>query len=65
MKRSSRISRKQLPLELWREDRYEPSEELREEVTKALADLLLEAMGAKAAAPASNEGGGNDSEDHG
>jgi hypothetical protein len=62
MKQSMRVSRRQLALWFERGDRFQPSEEMREELTTALADLLLEALGVKA--PASQSGGDDESEDH-
>ena len=44
-----------------RDDRIQPIEEMREEVTRVLADLLLEALGIKS--PASQTGGDDESED--
>jgi hypothetical protein len=64
MKQSMRASRRQLALWFERGDRFRPSEEMREEVTRALADLLLEALGAKVLEAASQSGGGDESEDH-
>lgn len=62
MKQSMNAPRRQLPLWIEQDDQVQPSEELREELTRALADLLLEALGVKATA---NQSGGDDeSEDH-
>lgn len=63
MKQSMKASRRQLALWFERGDQeVQPSEEIREELTRALADLLLEALGVKATA---NQSGGDDeSEDH-
>lgn len=62
MKQSMNAPRRQLALWIEQDDRVQPSEELREELTRALADLLLEALGVKTAA---NQSGGDDeSEDH-
>ena len=44
MKQSMKVSRRQLALWFERGDQVQPSEEIREELTRALADLLLEAM---------------------
>jgi len=62
MKQSLKIPRRQLALWLERDDQLQPSEEIREEVTRALADLLLEALGVKA--PTNQSGGGDEPEDH-
>lgn len=64
MRRLTRVSRRQLALWFERGDRYRPSEEMRETVTRALADLLLEALGVKVQEPANESGGGDESEDH-
>lgn len=62
MKQSMNAPRGQLALWIDQDDRVQPSEELHEELTRALADLLLEALGIKALA---NQSGGDDeSEDH-
>jgi hypothetical protein len=62
MKQSMQVARRQLALWIEQDDRVQPSEEIREEVTRALADLLLEALGVKAL---TNQcGGGDESEDH-
>ena len=62
MKQSLKVPRRQLALWLDRDDRFQPNEELREEVTSALADLLLEALGVKR--PTNQSGGGDEPEDH-
>jgi len=62
MKQSMKVSRRQLALWFERGDQVQPSEAMREELTRALADLLLEALGVKA--PANQSGGGDESEDH-
>jgi hypothetical protein len=62
MKQSMNAPRRQLALWIEQDDQVQPSEELREELTRALADLLLEALGFKTAA--SQSGGGDESEDH-
>ena len=61
MKQSTRATNRQL--ELWSErgNQIRPAEEVRDEVTRVLADLLLEAMGIKV--PASQSGGDDESED--
>ena len=61
MKQSMKVSRRQLALWFERGDQVQPSEEIREELTRALADLLLEALGVKS--PASQTGGDDESED--
>lgn len=62
MKHSMKVSRRQLALWLEQDDQVQPSEEIREQVTRALADLLLEALGVKVL---TNQCGGDDeSEDH-
>lgn len=62
MKQSIKVSRRQLALWFERGDQVQPSEEIREELTRVLADLLLEALGVKA--PANQSGGDDESEDH-
>lgn len=61
MKQSTRATIRQLALWSERGDRIRPTEEVRDEVTKVLADLLLEAMGIKV--PASQSGGDDESKD--
>ena len=62
MKQSTKVLRRQFPLWCERGEQIRPSEEMHEEVTRALADLLLEAMGVNVLA---NELGGDDeSKDH-
>lgn len=61
MKQSMKASR-QLALWFDRDDRFRPSEAMREKLTTALAELLLEALGVKASA---NQSGGDDEcQDH-
>lgn len=61
MKQSMKTSR-QLALWFERGDQFQPSEEIREELTRTLAELLLEALGVKVSA---NQSGGDDeSQDH-
>jgi len=60
--KQSKVPRRQLALWRERDDQVQPSEELREKVTRALAELLLEALGIKA--PTTKSGGGDESEDH-
>jgi len=64
MKQSMRVSRRQLALWTERSDQLQPSDDVRKEVTRALADLLLEALGVRTQEAASQSGGGNESEDH-
>lgn len=62
MPRSTLLSRRQLPLYRDRDLSYAPPDDLREEIVKVLADLLLEALGE----PNGTQiiGGGDESEDH-
>jgi hypothetical protein len=62
MKQSMSVPRRQLALWSERSEWVQPSAELREELTRALADLLLEALGVKA--PANQSGGDDESENH-
>jgi hypothetical protein len=65
MKRSSSVSRRQLALGLQCEPKHQPAEHTYEELVQALADLLLQALGEDAAdQPASEPGGGDESQDH-
>jgi len=62
MKQSMMVSRRQLALWYERGDQVQPGEEMREELTRALAELLLEALGVRVS---TNQSGGEDeSEDH-
>jgi hypothetical protein len=61
MKQSTRATNKQLALWSVPRDQVQPLEETREEVTRLLADLLLEALGVKL--PTSQTGGDDESED--
>ncbi|MCK6434050.1 MAG: hypothetical protein L6Q68_13620 [Aquabacterium sp.] len=61
MKQSTRATTRQLTLWLAREDDIRPIEQMPEEVTNALAELLLEALGLKL--PANQTGGDDESED--
>ena len=61
MKQLTRATTRQLALWSSRDDQVRPIEEMREEVTRVLADLLLEALGVKL--PASQTGGDDESED--
>jgi hypothetical protein len=62
MPRSTPPSRRQLLLYRERELQYAPPDDLRAEIVKVLANLLLEALGE----PTSTQtiGGGDESEDH-
>lgn len=64
MPRATPPSRRQLPLYCDREPQYTPPEDLREEIVKVLADLLLEALGKGTDTRAIDHGGGDESEDH-
>jgi hypothetical protein len=57
MKQSMKVTHRQLALWSARGDQVEPIEEMREEVTRVLADLLLEALGVKSSA---RQTGGDD-----
>jgi hypothetical protein len=61
MKQSMKVTNRQLALWSARHDQVQPIEEMREEVTRVLADLLLEALGVKSSA--SQTGGHDESED--
>lgn len=61
MKQSMKASR-QLALWFERGDRFQPSEQMREELTRTLAELLLEALGIRVSA--SQCGGDDEPEDH-
>ncbi len=61
MKQSMRATARQLALWSTHEDQVQPIEDKHEEVTKALAELLLEAMGVKL--PAGQTGGDDEFED--
>jgi hypothetical protein len=61
MKQSMKVTNRQLALWSARDEQVQPIEEMREEVTRVLADLLLEALGGKS--PASQTGGDDESED--
>lgn len=56
-------SQRQLVLELRREERFQPMAPIPDALVQALADLLLEALGAQEN-QASMEGGVDESEDH-
>jgi hypothetical protein len=60
MKLPSKASRRQLLLPLERQAKQQPMEATRGELVKALADLLLEALG-KEMEPTRESGGGNES----
>lgn len=59
MKQSMKVTNRQLALWSVRDDQVQPIEEIREEVTRVLADLLLEALGVKS--PANQTGGDDES----
>lgn len=61
MKQSTRATTRQLALWSAREHDIRPIEQMPEEVTNALAELLLEALGLKL--PARQTGGDDESED--
>lgn len=61
MKQSMKVTNRQLALWSTRDDQVQPIEEMREEVIRVLADLLLEALGVKSLA--SQTGGDDESED--
>jgi len=61
MKQSTTATNRQLALWCERGDQIRPPEETRDDATRVLADLLLEAMGVKV--PASQSGGDDESED--
>lgn len=62
MKQSTRVAKRQLALWIDRNDRFQPSEEMRQELTIVLADLLLQALGARS--PADQHGDADEPEDH-
>ena len=62
MKQSMKVAARQLALWSERDDRVQPCEEIREELTRVLADLLLEALGVKT--PTTPHGDADESEDH-
>lgn len=64
MKRLSGISRRQLALGLECQPKHQPAEHTHEALVQALADLLLQALGEDADQPASEPGGGDESQDH-
>jgi hypothetical protein len=64
MRRPTRMSRDQLSLYRERAPQYVPPGDLGEEIVKALADLLLEALGEESDSRATDHGGGDESEDH-
>lgn len=61
MKQSMKVRSRQLALWSARDSQVQPIQEMREEVTRVLADLLLEALGVKSTA--SQTGGDDESED--
>lgn len=62
MKQSMKVAARQLALWTEQSDRVQPCEAIREELTRVLADLLLEALGVKT--PADQHGDADESEDH-
>ena len=64
MKSPKRVSRRQLALCLERESKHPSPEHTREKIVQALADLLLEALGAEEEEPSSQQRGRNESQDH-
>ena len=64
MKRATTAPSRQLGLYREREHRYVPTEDLREEVVKALADLLLEALGEEGNNQATDQRGVHEFKDH-
>lgn len=61
MKQSIKATPRQLALWSVRDGQAQLTQEMREEVTRVLADLLLEALGVKS--PESQTGGDDESED--
>lgn len=61
MRQSMKATKRQLALWSARDDQVQPIEEMREEVTRVLADLLLEALGVTP--PTSRTGGDDESAD--
>ena len=61
MKQSIKATPRQLALWSVRDGQARLTQEMREEVTRVLADLLLEALGIKS--PANQTGGNDESED--
>jgi hypothetical protein len=61
MKQSTKATPRQLGLWSVRDGQIQATQEMREEVTRVLADLLLEALGGKS--PANQTGGDDESED--
>lgn len=53
MSRAQRMSRKQLPLSLERDEEHPLVDPIREQVVAVLAELLLEALGAEQYEPSS------------
>lgn len=63
MKQSTKVAvARQLALWTDQGDRVQPCEEIREELTRVLADLLLEALGVKT--PTDPRGDADELEDH-
>ena len=63
MSRQNAVATKQLMLTLERESGQRLPAEIREKLIKALADLLLEALGDESGEQRNPEGGGHESED--
>lgn len=61
MKQSIRVTKRQLALWSEHDEQIQPTEQTREEATRLLADLLLQAMGVRL--PAGQKGGDDESED--
>lgn len=56
--------RRQLVLDVRREEKFRPVEHAPKELVQTLADLLLEALGKEMEERASTNGGRDESEDH-
>ena len=64
MERPRKVSRVQLPLYLECEVRHQSAGSTHEELVKALADLLLEALGEEEDQSANGQRGGDEPEGH-
>ena len=64
MKRQRSVSRRQFALGFECQTKHQPPAKVHEELLEALADFLLEALGEEVDEPASEQGGGNEPEDH-
>lgn len=62
MKQSTKVTARQLALWTAQTDQWRPPEQIRQELTSALADLLLEALGVTAST--NPHGEANEPEDH-